>query len=155
MNQGSRTLVYRFVQNSLLQLTRASINLSSNFVLGILVCCIIVVQSMYQYCCIQYGSPDTACPWWLSSWPLKLCHKICVRLSHTDCVPWGCRALGVGHGWEGSSSAAAQCEGELAAWPRLGLSYAGMQHLLIFFLPRWQLRLFGSPHSRSASLMAS
>lgn len=153
MNQGSRSLVYRFVQNSLLQITRAGINLSNSFVLVMLVCCIIVIQSTYQYCCIQYRSPDTACPWWLFSWPLKLCHKICVRLSHTDCVPWGCQALRMDRGWEGSSSTAAQCEGELAAGLRLGLSYAGMQHLLIFFLSWWQL--FGSPCSRSASLMAS
>lgn len=158
MNQGSRNLVYRFVQNSLLQITRAGINLYS-FVLVILVCCIMVMQSGYQYCCIQYGSSDTACPWLLSLlsfWPLKLCHKICVRLSHTDCVHWGCPALRVGHRWEGSSSTAAQSEDELAAWLRLEFAYAGMQqHLLIFFLPWWQLRLFGSPYSRSASLMVS
>lgn len=62
------------------------------------------MQSRYQYCCIQYRSSDTACPWCLSSWPLKLCHKLCARLCYPDHVPWGCQAFRVGHRWEGSSS---------------------------------------------------
>lgn len=46
MNQGSRTLVYRFVQNSLLHISRAGIDLPSSFVLVILMCSSIAVQSV-------------------------------------------------------------------------------------------------------------
>lgn len=109
MNQGSRTLVYRLVQNSLLQITRAGTNLPSNFVLVILMCCIMVVQLRYQYCCIQYRSSDTACPWWLSFWPLKLCHKICARLSHTDPVSLGAAKLS---GWVTGGRAAQHSSSE-------------------------------------------
>lgn len=45
MNQGSRTLVYKLVLNSLLQITRVGINLPRNFVLVILC---IVSQSCSQ-----------------------------------------------------------------------------------------------------------
>lgn len=81
---------------------------------------------------------------------------------------WGwVEALGVGGSSEGRSQVGDSCSRAVPAcqlsvrrnwlhdwvWGCLMLVY--QQHLLIFFLPWWQLRLFGSPHSRSASLTVS
>lgn len=85
--------------------------------------------------------------------------------SRADGVPWP--SLGVGGSSGGRSQVGGSCSRAVPAcqlsvrrnwlhdwvWGCLMLVY--QQHLLIFFLPWWQLRLFGSPHSRSASLTVS
>lgn len=47
VEQGSRTLVCKFVQKPLLRIPGACLNLFSNFVMVILMCCIIIMQIMY------------------------------------------------------------------------------------------------------------
>lgn len=61
VDQGSTTLVCKFVQKLLLWLSGACLNLFDSPVLAVLMYCIIIMQLLFYYCCIQYRHFGPSC----------------------------------------------------------------------------------------------
>lgn len=157
--EAAELFVCKFVQKPLLHISRARLNIFSIFVSIVLVWCIIIMQLIYEYCCIQCRSWCKLSLMVIFLTLKAVSQKLCKAEQHS---PWAdCTTATELWGWEqaGGSCSRAVVAHQLSVrmhclreWVWGCLTVVHQQQLLIFFLPWWQLRLFGNPHSRSSSL---